>query len=97
VQKVACDAAMLGLAQDAVPLAPAKDALARHRHPVTVFHGDMAPIRQLRLATRRIAIQPAVRIRGALERVIFAGICPWKFGMFEPSWSTRVSDSDGDR
>jgi hypothetical protein len=48
-------------------------------------------------ATRRIAIQPAVRIRGALERVIFAGFARGKFGMFEPSWSTRVSDSDGDR
>ena len=47
---------------------------ACHRQAVTLLHGDVAHIRQFRLATGRLAIQPAVRVGGALVRVVLAGL-----------------------
>ena len=47
---------------------------ARHRQSVTILHSDVPHVAQLRLAARRLAIQPAVRIGGALVGVVLAGL-----------------------
>src|SRR3954453_21908140 len=58
---------------------PLRDAGGLAEHPchcqsVAVLHGDMPHVGQLRLATRCLAIQPAVRIGGALVRVVLPGL-----------------------
>ena len=79
---------------------------ARHRQSVTILHGDVPHVAQLRLAARRLAIQPAVRIGGALVGVVLAGLavevrairklrCDAQASISVPSTEKCSSDSSG--